>query len=68
MATFCVHFTDGTFTQIEAMDIYYAMSQLNQRGKRLSIALIYPASEEERVIQVGLSLNDQRRRHSESVR
>lgn len=68
MANFVVHFTDGTYTEVNAMDIVYAVSELNQRGKRNSIALIYPKSEIQRVIEVGLSLNDRRRFHAESVR
>lgn len=68
MANFVVHFTDGTYTEVNALDMYYAMSELNQRGKRHSIALIYPKSETQRVIEIGLSLNDRRRFHAGGVR
>ena len=68
MATFIVHFKDGKFTEVNALDIFYAVSELNISGQRNNIALVYEKNQVERVIQVGLSLNDQRRRHAESVR
>ncbi len=68
MANFVVHFKDGTFTEVNALDIVHAVSDLNQRGQRYNIALIYEKSEIQKVIEIGLSLNDQRRRHAESVR
>lgn len=68
MATFIVHFKNGTFTEVNALDIFYAVSELNISGQRNNIAFVYEKGQEQRVIETGLSLNDRRRRHAESIR
>ena len=50
MSCFTVYFKEGGYTKVSALDMFHAMSELNQRGHRYDVAFIIEDGQEQKLI------------------